>query len=87
MYGDREVRTIPSRHRKSSAVASRAQRLPLPTEAGVTPGKKISACCRIGEPSSHSLFDPKDLLGYLNDRYCDGSWTEWGNLVRTPIEK
>ena len=29
----------------------------------------------------------KYLLGYPNVRNHDGSWTEWGNLVRTPIEK
>ena len=27
------------------------------------------------------------LLGYPNVRNYDGSWTEWGNLVRAPIEK
>jgi len=26
------------------------------------------------------------LLGYPDFR-DDGSWTEWGNLVRTPIQK
>jgi thiosulfate/3-mercaptopyruvate sulfurtransferase len=27
------------------------------------------------------------LLGYGNVRNYDGSWTEWGNLVRAPIER
>jgi thiosulfate/3-mercaptopyruvate sulfurtransferase len=27
------------------------------------------------------------LLGYGNVRNYDGSWTEWGNRVRAPIEK
>jgi thiosulfate/3-mercaptopyruvate sulfurtransferase len=27
------------------------------------------------------------LLGYSNVRNYDGSWTEWGNLVRAPVEK
>ena len=26
------------------------------------------------------------LLGYDNVRNYDGSWTEWGNSVRVPIE-
>ncbi len=43
--------------------------------------------CRIGERSSHTWFVLKYLLGYPNVRNYDGSWTEWGNLVRTPIEK
>jgi thiosulfate/3-mercaptopyruvate sulfurtransferase len=27
------------------------------------------------------------LLGYPQVRNYDGSWTEWGNAVGTPIEK
>jgi len=45
------------------------------------------AYCRIGERSSHTWFVLKYLLGYPDVRNYDGSWTEWGNLVRTPIEK
>jgi len=54
---------------------------------GVTPDKEVIAYCRIGERSSHSWFVLKYLLGYPDVRNYDGSWTEWGNLIRTPIEK
>jgi thiosulfate/3-mercaptopyruvate sulfurtransferase len=54
---------------------------------GVTPDKEVVTYCRIGERSSHSWFVLKYLLGYPNVKNYDGSWTEWGNLVRTPIEK
>src|SRR5712691_2037722 len=54
---------------------------------GVTPDKEVIAYCRIGERSSHTWFVLKYLLGYPDVRNYDGSWTEWGNLVRTPIEK
>src|SRR3989442_1550050 len=54
---------------------------------GVTPDKEVIAYCRIGERSSHSWFVLKYLLGFPNVKNYDGSWTEWGNLVRTPIEK
>ncbi len=27
------------------------------------------------------------LLGFEKVRNYDGSWTEWGNMVRSPIEK
>jgi thiosulfate/3-mercaptopyruvate sulfurtransferase len=27
------------------------------------------------------------LLGYTRVRNYDGSWTEWGNLVRAPIAR
>ena len=43
--------------------------------------------CRIGERSSHTWFVLHHLLGYPRIRNYDGSWTEWGNLVRAPIER
>ncbi len=54
---------------------------------GVRPGVPVYTYCRIGERSSHTWFVLKYLLGYPDVRNYDGSWTEWGNLVRTPIEK
>ena len=54
---------------------------------GVTPGKDVIAYCRIGERSSHTWFVLHELLGYPNVRNYDGSWTEWGNSVRVPVEK
>ena len=54
---------------------------------GVTPDKEIITYCRIGERSSFTWFVLKYLLGYPNVRNYDGSWTEWGNLVRNPIQK
>jgi thiosulfate/3-mercaptopyruvate sulfurtransferase len=54
---------------------------------GVTPDKDVIAYCRIGERSSHTWFVLHELLGYPNVRNYDGSWTEWGNVVRVPIEK
>jgi len=54
---------------------------------GVTGSHPVITYCRIGERSSHTWFVLKYLLGYPDVRNYDGSWTEWGNLVRTPIEK
>ena len=48
--------------------------------------KDVIAYCRIVERSSHTCFVLKYLLGYPDVRNYQGSWTEWGNLVRTPIE-
>ncbi len=56
-------------------------------EQGLNPEKETIAYCRIGERSSHTWFVLKYLLGFKNVRNYDGSWTEWGNLVRAPIEK
>jgi len=51
------------------------------------PDDDIIAYCRIGERSSHTWFVLKYLLGYEKVRNYDGSWTEWGNMVRSPIER
>lgn len=53
----------------------------------VTPDKDVIAYCRIGERSAHTWFVLTQLLGYPRVRNYDGSWTEWGNVVRAPIEK
>ena len=55
-------------------------------EAGLTPGADVVTYCRIGERSSHTWFVLTYLLGYDRVRNYDGSWTEWGNAVRAPIE-
>ncbi len=54
-------------------------------EAGLAPGQEVVTYCRIGERSSHTWFVLTYLLGYDKVRNYDGSWTEWGNAVRTPI--
>jgi thiosulfate/3-mercaptopyruvate sulfurtransferase len=56
-------------------------------EQGLAPTDDVIAYCRIGERSSHTWFVLRYLLGYEKVRNYDGSWTEWGNVVRAPIEK
>ncbi|HEX2095136.1 MAG TPA: sulfurtransferase [Longimicrobiaceae bacterium] len=56
-------------------------------EAGLRGDEEVIAYCRIGERSSHTWFTLRYLLGYPTVRNYDGSWTEWGNMVRAPIEK
>src|SRR6266516_4867372 len=56
-------------------------------DKGIIASRDIVTYCRIGERSSFTWFVLKYLLGYPNVRNYDGSWTEWGNLVRNPIEK
>ncbi|AOY56026.1 sulfurtransferase [Candidatus Rhodoluna planktonica] len=56
-------------------------------QAGLKEGDNVIAYCRIGERSSHTWFVLNYLLGFKNVRNYDGSWTEWGSLVRVPIVK
>ena len=56
-------------------------------EQGLDPHGDIIAYCRIGERSSHTWFVLTYLLGFDKVRNYDGSWTEWGNAVRAPIER
>ncbi len=56
-------------------------------EQGLRRDDDVVVYCRIGERSSHTWFVLTELLGFDRVRNYDGSWTEWGNLVRAPIEK
>ena len=56
-------------------------------EQGLKSTDDVITYCRIGERSSHTWFVLTYLLGYADVRNYDGSWTEWGNAVRMPIER
>jgi thiosulfate/3-mercaptopyruvate sulfurtransferase len=53
--------------------------------AGVAGDRTVVTYCRIGERSSLTWFALHELLGYDVVNY-DGSWTEWGSMVRAPVE-
>lgn len=53
--------------------------------AGVDESLDTIAYCRIGERSSHTWFVLTYLLGLKNVKNYDGSWTEYGNVIRAPI--
>jgi thiosulfate/3-mercaptopyruvate sulfurtransferase len=54
---------------------------------GITGDRETIAYCRIGERSAHTWFVLTEILGYPSVRNYDGSWTEWGSLIKAPIEK
>ena len=55
-------------------------------ESGITSDDSVVTYCRVGERSSIAWFALHELLGFDDVENYDGSWTEWGNLIRAPIE-
>ena len=58
----------------------------LYAERDVTNDQAVVTYCRVGERSSIEWFVLRELLGFEDVRNYDGSWTEWGNTIRAPIE-
>lgn len=54
-------------------------------DAGVTEDQAVVTYCRVGERSSIAWFVLTELLGYPDVENYDGSWTEWGNIIRAPV--
>jgi thiosulfate/3-mercaptopyruvate sulfurtransferase len=57
----------------------------LYADKGVTGADQIITYCRIGERSSLTWFVLSEILGFSRVKNYDGSWTEYGNSVGTPI--
>src|SRR5690606_31079568 len=72
---------------EDATCTSRDELARLYQEAGLSPDAESTITyCRIGERSPPPWFVLKELLGYPDVRNYDGSWTEWGSMVGTPIE-
>lgn len=54
--------------------------------AGFNPDKEVITYCQTGVRGAHTWFVLRELLGYPNVRNYDGSWEEWGNAAKLPIE-
>jgi thiosulfate/3-mercaptopyruvate sulfurtransferase len=52
---------------------------------GLSPVDTVITYCRIGERSAVTWFVLHELLGYGSVANYDGSWVEWGNMIRAPI--
>ncbi len=59
----------------------------LYSEAGIDGDESVVTYCRVGERSAIAWFALSELLDYEDVHNYDGSWTEWGNLIRAPIAK
>ncbi|MFB6173260.1 MAG: sulfurtransferase [Halobacteriales archaeon] len=58
----------------------------LYAEHGIDNEESVVTYCRVGERSSIAWFVLTELLGFDDVENYDGSWTEWGNTIRAPIE-
>jgi len=73
-------------HRPSRTTTRSSRPMPLRelyAAQGVTADKSVITYCRIGERSSHTWFVLSYLLGFPAVSNYDGSWSEWGNSVRS----
>ncbi|QGU03880.1 sulfurtransferase [Corynebacterium comes] len=53
----------------------------------LSPEAETTIYCHTGDRTSHTSFVLKHLLGFDKVRNYDGSWVEWGNMVRMPIAR
>lgn len=52
----------------------------------LSPDDPVVTYCGTGERAAHLWFVFHHLLGRKDVRCYDGSWAEWGNMVRMPVE-
>jgi thiosulfate/3-mercaptopyruvate sulfurtransferase len=57
--------------------------------AGAAPDQvaEVVAYCRLGHRASLIWFVATNILGWSHIRLYDGSWTEWGSAVGSPVER
>ncbi|MDO5513392.1 sulfurtransferase [Corynebacterium sp.] len=55
--------------------------------SSLDPAAETTVYCHVGDRTAHTWFVLKYLLGFEKVRNYDGSWVEWGNMVRMPIAR
>jgi thiosulfate/3-mercaptopyruvate sulfurtransferase len=54
-------------------------------ERGITPDKEVITYCQVHQRSAHTYVTLK-AIGYPRVKGYAGSWSEWGNDPRLPVE-
>ncbi len=52
-----------------------------------TDNPSVIAYCSNGQSAAHTCFILRNVLGLEDVALYDGSWVEWGNMIRMPIER
>ncbi len=85
--GSKNLNFYPTNRNNDGSYKSVAQLKAVYEAAGVTKDKEIIAYCESGPRAADSYFALKELLGYPNVKVYVGSWLEWGNDAKYPVEK
>lgn len=70
-----------SRFRPAEAIKA------IHAELELDPHRETVVYCNNGARAALEWFVLRFLLGWENVRVYDGSWIEWGNMMRVPIER
>ena len=78
---------VPTNLRDDGRFLPKGELEDLYADAGIEGDESVITYCRVGERSAIAWFALHELLDYEDVQNYDGSWTEWGNLIKAPIEK
>ena len=85
--GAKNLNFYPTNRNNDGSYKSAAQLKAAYGAAGVTKDKEIITYCESGPRAADSYFALKEILGYSNVKVYVGSWMEWGNNTKYPVEK
>ena len=85
--GAKNLNFYPTNRNNDGSYKSAAELKAAYEAAGVTQDKEIITYCESGPRAADSYFALKEILGYPNVKVYVGSWMEWGNNEKYPVEK
>jgi thiosulfate/3-mercaptopyruvate sulfurtransferase len=85
--GAKNLNFYPTNRNNDGSYKSAAELKAAYEAAGVTQDKEIITYCESGPRAADSYFALKEIAGYPNVKVYVGSWMEWGNNEKYPVEK